>query len=43
MRHNQYYVASLKSLLCERRNNTSSCDIANNIDIVALINDICIN
>ena len=27
--------------LCGIRDNTSSCDIANNNDIVALINDIC--
>ena len=27
--------------ICGIRDNTSSCDIANNNDIVALINDIC--
>ena len=41
--HPQPVLCGILKELCGIRDNTSSCDIANNSDIVALINDICIN
>ena len=39
--HPHPVLCSILKELCGIRDNTSSCDIANNSDIVALINDIC--
>ena len=39
--HPQPVLYGIFKELCGIRDNTSSCDIANNNDIVALINDIC--
>ena len=39
--HPQPVLCGILKELCGIRDNTSSCDIANNNDIVALINDIC--
>ena len=41
--HPQPALFGILKELCGIRDNTSSCDIANNNDTVALINDICIN
>ena len=41
--HPQPVLCGIIKELCGICDNTSSCDIANNSDIVALINDICIN
>ena len=41
--HPQPVLCGIFKELCGIRDNTSSSDIANNSDIVALINDICIN
>ena len=40
--HPQPILCAILKELCGIRDNTSSCDIANNSDIVVLINDICI-
>ena len=37
----QPVLCGIPKELCAIRDNKSSCDIANNNDIVALINDIC--
>ena len=39
--HPQPVLRGILKELCGIRDNTSSCDIANNNGIVALINDIC--
>ena len=41
--HLQPVLCNILKEICAIRDNTSSCDIANNKDIVTVINDICIN
>ena len=41
--HPQPVLCNILKEICAIRDNTFSCDIANNNDIVTLINDICFN